>query len=38
LFNITESTDPDNYLELVTGGIALYFGTVSVGHSAVRTA
>ena len=28
LFNITESTDPDNFLHLVTGGIALYFGTV----------
>jgi hypothetical protein len=28
LFNITESTDPDNFLHLVTGGIALFFGTV----------
>ena len=28
LFNITESTDPDNFLHLVTGGIALLFGTV----------
>ena len=28
LLNITESTDPDNFLHLVTGGIALYFGTV----------
>lgn len=27
LFNITESTDPDNFLHLVTGGLALYFGT-----------
>jgi hypothetical protein len=28
LFNITESTDPDNFLHLITGGIALFFGTV----------
>jgi hypothetical protein len=28
LLNITESTDPDNFLHLVTGGIALFFGTV----------
>lgn len=27
LLNITESTDPDNFLHLVTGGLALYFGT-----------
>jgi hypothetical protein len=26
LLNITESTDPDNFLHLVTGGLALYFG------------
>jgi Domain of unknown function (DUF4383) len=29
LLNITESTDPDNFLHLVTGGIALYFGVAS---------
>ena len=34
LLNITESTDPDNFLHLVTGGIALYFGTV--GAAATR--
>jgi len=28
LLNITKSTDPDNFLHLVTGGIAIYFGTV----------
>jgi hypothetical protein len=28
LLNITESTDPDNFLHLVTGGIALFFGTM----------
>jgi hypothetical protein len=28
LLNITESTDPDNFLHLVTGAIALFFGTV----------
>ena len=28
LLNITESTDPDNFLHLVTGGIALFFGAV----------
>lgn len=27
LFNITESTDPDNFLHLVTGGLGLYFGS-----------
>jgi hypothetical protein len=26
LLNITESTDPDNFLHLVTGALALYFG------------
>jgi Domain of unknown function (DUF4383) len=26
LLNITKSTDPDNFLHLITGGIALYFG------------
>jgi hypothetical protein len=28
LLNIPESTDPDNFLHLTTGGIALFFGTV----------
>ena len=27
LLNITESTDPDNFLHLVTGGLAIYLGT-----------
>ena len=27
LLNVTESTDPDNFLHLVTGALALYFGT-----------
>ena len=33
LLNITESTDPDNFLHLVTGGIALFFGTVGAAES-----
>lgn len=34
LLNITESTDPDNFLHLVTGGLALYFGTAGgVDHA-----
>jgi hypothetical protein len=28
LLNITESTDPDNFLHLITGGVALFFGSV----------
>lgn len=31
LLNVTESTDPDNFLHLVTGGLALYFGTAGAG-------
>ncbi len=27
LLNIVSSSDPDNFLHLVTGGLALYFGT-----------
>ena len=27
LLNITESTDPDNFLHLVTGALAVYLGT-----------
>jgi hypothetical protein len=38
LLNITESTDPDNFLHLVTGAIALYFGTAGAGQRAVRKA
>src|SRR5918996_1805999 len=38
LFNITEAADPDNFLHLVTGGIALYFGAAGAGVRAVRTA
>ena len=38
LLNITEAADPDNFLHLVTGGIALYFGTVGAEQRAVRTA
>jgi len=37
LLNITESTDPDNFLHLVTGGIALYFGTTRAGDRRVVT-
>ena len=36
LLNITESTDPDNFLHLVTGGLALFLGTV--GDRTVVTA
>jgi Domain of unknown function (DUF4383) len=32
LLNITESTDPDNFLHLVTGGLALYFATAAGGR------
>jgi hypothetical protein len=35
LLNITESTDPDNFLHLVTGGLALYFGTVGAADRRV---
>jgi hypothetical protein len=37
LLNITESTDPDNFLHLVTGGLALYFGTAGAGERRVVT-
>lgn len=37
LLNITESTDPDNFLHLVTGGLALYFGTAGAGERRVAT-
>jgi len=37
LFNITESTDPDNFLHLVTGGLALYFGAAGAGRRVVAT-
>ena len=35
LFNITEAADPDNFLHLVTGGIALYLATADAGQRAV---
>jgi hypothetical protein len=35
LVNITESTDPDNFLHLVTGALALYFGTAGAGERRV---
>lgn len=31
LLNITSSTDPDNFLHLVTGGLSVYFGTAGAG-------
>lgn len=37
LLNITESTDPDNFLHLVTGGLALYFGTAGATNRHVVT-
>ncbi|MDQ3957549.1 MAG: DUF4383 domain-containing protein [Actinomycetota bacterium] len=37
LLNVTESTDPDNFLHLVTGGLALYFGTAGAGERPVAT-
>jgi hypothetical protein len=37
LLNITESTDPDNFLHLVTGGLALYFGTAGGADRRVVT-
>lgn len=37
MLNITESTDPDNFLHLVTGGLALYFGTAGAGERRVVT-
>lgn len=37
LLNITESTDPDNFLHLVTGGLALYFGTAGASDRRVVT-
>lgn len=37
LLNITESTDPDNFLHVVTGALALYFGTASAGDRTVVT-
>jgi hypothetical protein len=37
LLNVTEPTDPDNFLHLVTGAIALYFGTAGAGERRVVT-
>jgi hypothetical protein len=37
LLNITESTDPDNFLHLVTGALALYFGTAGGRDRRVAT-
>ena len=35
--HITQSTDPDNFLHLVTGGAALYFGTAGPADHCVVT-
>jgi hypothetical protein len=35
LLNITESSDPDNFLHLVTGALAVYFGTAGAGARTV---
>lgn len=37
LLNIAESTDPDNFLHLVTGGLALYFGTAGAERPVTTT-
>lgn len=37
LFNITESTDPDNFLHLVTGTLAVYFGTAGASSRLTTT-
>ncbi len=34
LLNITSSTDPDNFLHLVTGALSVYFGTAGAGDIA----
>jgi hypothetical protein len=35
LLNITEASDPDNFLHLVTGALAVYFGTAGAGARTV---
>lgn len=35
LLNITESSEPDNFLHLITGALGVYFGTAGAG-GAVR--
>ncbi len=35
LLNITESSDPDNFLHLVTGALGVYFGTAGAGARTV---
>lgn len=35
LLNVTEASDPDNFLHLVTGALALYFGTAGDRRVAV---
>ena len=37
LFNITEASDLDNFLHLIMGGIALYFGAAGAGRRVVAT-
>jgi hypothetical protein len=37
LFNIVEGSDPDNFLHLVTGALAIYFGTVGATAPTPRT-
>ncbi len=38
LLNIVESSDPDNFLHLVTGALAVYFGTAGAGSRSVSAA
>lgn len=37
LLNITSSMDPDNFLHLGTGLLALYFGIAATGHGPTST-
>lgn len=37
LLNITEASDPDNFLHLVTGALAVYFGTAGAGERPAAT-
>lgn len=37
LLNIVEGSDPDNFLHLVTGALAVYFGTAGASSSLTTT-
>ena len=37
VLNVTESTDPDNFLHVLTGGLSLYFGTAGAGEVRAAT-